>query len=47
MIWRADPCRPFHYDNSRGMKDGKVVGHLWIQLPLRDEDMFDKLVTCR
>ncbi|KAH8728864.1 hypothetical protein GQ44DRAFT_818552 [Phaeosphaeriaceae sp. PMI808] len=39
VMWEADPCEPFHYGTS--------TSELWIELPLRDKDVLDKLAHVR
>ena len=39
LMWEASPCEPFHYDTS--------TSELWVELPLRDEDVLNKLSHVR
>ncbi|KAF2272052.1 uncharacterized protein EI97DRAFT_237584 [Westerdykella ornata] len=39
LMWEADRCGPFHYSTS--------TSELWIELPLRDKDVIDKLAHTR
>ena len=39
LMWEADPCEPFHYTTS--------MSELWIELPLRDKDVLNKLAHVR
>jgi hypothetical protein len=56
MMWHSEPCRPFHYergkpeevnDDTASASATVFAGELWIQLPLRDEDVSRKLRDCR
>ncbi|KAH8591200.1 hypothetical protein B0O99DRAFT_690810 [Bisporella sp. PMI_857] len=54
MMWHAEPCWPFHYEcgeqepESLEEHSGAVfAGQLWIQLPLRDEDVSRKMRNSR
>jgi receptor-binding and translocation channel-forming TcA subunit of Tc toxin/ABC toxin-like protein len=42
-MWSSEPCRPFHYQNDQKNKNGE----LWVTIPLRNEDIFTKLLAIR
>jgi hypothetical protein len=54
MMWHSEPCWPFHYEHGKQEQEelesssaAVFAGQLWIQLPLRDEDVSRKLRDCR
>ena len=43
-MWSVEPCKPFHYAVKTAKENS---GQLWMQLPLRDEDVLRKLRAVR
>jgi hypothetical protein len=46
-LWSAEPCWPFHYDQTLTEANSDFPGQLWVQLPLKDRDVSHKLRDSR